>query len=181
MLSGVTVSSGDAKGSQSASERDKDLAMDFILSIDAAPLTYDTQLRVCTAVLYKFIDFWAVYGDCLYMGCTLVAARIKAGRLGWISVGDSPMWRFAGGRLERLNADHSLKTDLEERVRRGEMSAAEAREDPQRHALTSAVTGRPRSAAPEKRAPMSRAAAAAVAAVTAALARARRRRSCRRR
>ena len=73
MLSGVTVSSGDAKGSQSASERDKGLAMDFILSIDAAPLTYDTQLRVCTAVFYKFIDFWAVYGDCLYMCCTLVA------------------------------------------------------------------------------------------------------------
>lgn len=136
----------DGMGGHAGGEAASRLAVDTFVRIyrSRSDLGSKERLRRALSAANEAIGEEAARDPMLTgMGCTLVAARIKAGRLGWISVGDSPMWRFAGGRLERLNADHSLKTDLEERVRRGEMSAAEAREDPQRHALTSAVTGRP--------------------------------------
>ena len=42
------------------------------------------------------------------MGTTLVAAAITADGLEWISVGDSPLYLCRGGRLKRLNEDHSM-------------------------------------------------------------------------
>ena len=75
------------------------------------------------------------------MGCTLVGAWKKSGRLSWISVGDSPMWLFRKGKLERLNADHSVGGELAEQVARGEATPAEVDAHPQRHALRSAVMG----------------------------------------
>lgn len=43
------------------------------------------------------------------MGSTLVAAHLSPDGLAWISVGDSPLWLLRDGRLNRLNADHSLR------------------------------------------------------------------------
>ena len=42
------------------------------------------------------------------MATTLLAAVVEERTLHWISVGDSPLLLFRAGRLERLNADHSL-------------------------------------------------------------------------
>ena len=42
------------------------------------------------------------------MGCTLVAALVRRDMLEWISIGDSLLYLFAGGRLQKLNADHSV-------------------------------------------------------------------------
>jgi protein phosphatase len=42
------------------------------------------------------------------MATTLLAVVLDAGALQWISVGDSPLLLFREGRLERLNADHSM-------------------------------------------------------------------------
>lgn len=41
------------------------------------------------------------------MGSTAVAAVVAEGRLVWISVGDSHLYVWRGGRLAKLNADHS--------------------------------------------------------------------------
>jgi PPM family protein phosphatase len=43
------------------------------------------------------------------MGTTLVGAYLSAAGIAWISVGDSPLWLFREGHLERLNEDHSLR------------------------------------------------------------------------
>lgn len=75
------------------------------------------------------------------MGCTLVGLLAGAGRLEWISVGDSPLWLFSGGRLRRLNEDHSMQPLLQARVERGEMTANAAASHPARNALRSAVSG----------------------------------------
>lgn len=75
------------------------------------------------------------------MGSTVVAAVYDGHDVSWLSVGDSPMWLFAGGRLTRLNADHSMAPVLDRRVERGEMSREEALSDGTRHMLRSAVTG----------------------------------------
>ena len=79
----------------------------------------------------------------LGMGTTVVAALHDGRGVDWLSVGDSPMWLFADGALERLNADHSMAPMLEDLVRRGQLTRDEARHDGRRHMLRSAVTGRP--------------------------------------
>ena len=75
------------------------------------------------------------------MGSTLVATVVSSEGLNWISVGDSPLWLFREGKLERLNADHSMAPVLADLVATGRMTAEEAAQDPSRHSLRSAVMG----------------------------------------
>ena len=75
------------------------------------------------------------------MGSTLVAAVVSSEGLHWISVGDSPLWLFREGELERLNADHSMASELAELVAEGRMTTEEAAQDPRRNMLNSAVMG----------------------------------------
>ena len=75
------------------------------------------------------------------MGSTLVAAVVAGEELHWISVGDSPLWLFRAGQLERLNADHSMASELDDLVAEGRMTAEEAAQDPRRNWLNSAVMG----------------------------------------
>ena len=42
------------------------------------------------------------------MGTTFVAVTVNGDEMRWVSVGDSPLYLVAGGRIERLNADHSM-------------------------------------------------------------------------
>jgi len=79
------------------------------------------------------------------MGCTFVGTVLsyKKSDLHWVSVGDSPLWIFRNGVLKRLNEDHSKRKELDSRVEKGELTILEARENPTRNALTSALTGEP--------------------------------------
>ena len=47
------------------------------------------------------------------MGATLVATAVTSDGLEWISVGDSPLYLYRGGRLKRLNEDHSMAPVIE--------------------------------------------------------------------
>ena len=76
------------------------------------------------------------------MGTTLVGCVIQGSDLYWISIGDSPLWLFRDGCLQRLNADHSMLPLLDEMVRNGELSSAAAKKDRRRHMLRSAVAGK---------------------------------------
>ena len=75
------------------------------------------------------------------MGCTLVAALFLADRCAWLSVGDSLILRRRNDQLERINPLHVYANRLDEMVRRGEISADAAGNDPERAALTSAIQG----------------------------------------
>ena len=75
------------------------------------------------------------------MGSTVVAAVYDGQGVSWVSVGDSPMWLFIGGRLVRLNADHSMAPVLDRMAEVGELTREEALSDGTRHMLRSAVTG----------------------------------------
>jgi serine/threonine protein phosphatase PrpC len=75
------------------------------------------------------------------MGATLVGVSIGPSGLSWISVGDSPMYLFRNGELVQLNEDHSLAPVIDRMVAQGKISQEEARNDPRRHYLRSAVTG----------------------------------------
>jgi protein phosphatase len=75
------------------------------------------------------------------MGCTMVGLVAQAQQLDWVSVGDSPLWLYSNGALQRLNEDHSMLPVLQARVERGEASAAAIASHPARNALRSAVVG----------------------------------------
>lgn len=47
--------------------------------------------------------------ETLGMGTTLVGVYLSRESLSWISIGDSPLWRFRDRALHRLNEDHSLR------------------------------------------------------------------------
>lgn len=81
--------------------------------------------------------------DLAGMGSTVIAAIVKDDEAHWISVGDSPLYRIADGKLERLNADHSMAPQIDELQERGLLSAEEAANHPGRHTLREAVMGEP--------------------------------------
>ena len=100
------------------------------------------RLRDCLAAANKALaDAIAANPELDSMGSTLVAAVVSSEGLHWISVGDSPLWLFRDGQLERLNADHSMAPLLAELVAKGGMTEEEAARDPRRHSLRSAVMG----------------------------------------
>jgi PPM family protein phosphatase len=77
------------------------------------------------------------------MGSTLVAAIVGDDEVRWISVGDSPFYVVSAGKLERLNADHSMAPQIDALVERGVITAEEGAEHPGRHTLREAVMGQP--------------------------------------
>ena len=100
------------------------------------------RLRDCLEAANKAIaDAIAENPELDSMGSTLVAAVVSSEGLNWISVGDSPLWLFREGQLERLNADHSMAPVLADLVATGRMTAEEAARDTRRHSLRSAVMG----------------------------------------
>ncbi|QXC59732.1 Stp1/IreP family PP2C-type Ser/Thr phosphatase [Aquihabitans sp. G128] len=74
------------------------------------------------------------------MGTTLVAVQVVDGPEGqevaWVNVGDSRVYLLRDDRLIQLSADHSLVEDL---VRDGQLTPAEAAVHPQRNILTRAL------------------------------------------
>lgn len=77
------------------------------------------------------------------MGCTIVAA-LQAGRtVEWVSVGDTLLLELGKGRIQRLNEDHSLGAVFDAQAASGEISWDEARSNPRRNMLRSALTGGP--------------------------------------
>ena len=75
------------------------------------------------------------------MGSTLVAVTFAENGINWVSVGDSPLLLWRRGEIALLNEDHSLAPDLDRLAAAGKISVSEAKRDPRRHMLRSAVTG----------------------------------------
>ena len=81
--------------------------------------------------------------DLTGMGATVVAVLVRGDEVRWISVGDSPFFLVSGGKLERLNADHSMAPQIDALVKRGMLTEDEAEHHPGRHTLREAVMGEP--------------------------------------
>jgi len=75
------------------------------------------------------------------MGSTLIGAVFGSDGVQWVSVGDSPLMLFRRGEIAFLNEDHSLAPELDRLAETGSMSAEQAKNDPRRHMLRSAITG----------------------------------------
>jgi PPM family protein phosphatase len=74
------------------------------------------------------------------MGTTITAAHVGAHEVAIAHVGDSRAYRLRDDELERLTEDHSL---VEEMRRRGQLTAQEADEHPQRSIITRALGPEP--------------------------------------
>lgn len=75
------------------------------------------------------------------MGSTVVGVDFTMGGINWVSVGDSPLFLWRRGEIAMLNEDHSLAPDLDRLAAAGKISVAQAKRDPRRHMLRSAITG----------------------------------------
>lgn len=116
----------------------------FAREFPALSGTPDTRFRTCLEAATADLRAREIADPRLNgMGTTVVAALYDGRSLDWLSVGDSPMWLYASGALERLNADHSMAPFLERLVQAGEMSPEAARMDRRRHMLRSVVVSSP--------------------------------------
>jgi protein phosphatase len=70
------------------------------------------------------------------MGTTLVALLVEDGRAWMVNVGDSRGYRMRGSQFEQITLDHSL---IDEQVRLGHLSRAEALRSPLRNVITRAL------------------------------------------
>ncbi|OYW47774.1 MAG: hypothetical protein B7Z31_15295 [Rhodobacterales bacterium 12-65-15] len=75
------------------------------------------------------------------MGATLVVPALVENRLWWLSVGDSPLYLYRGGKLSQLNEDHSMAPQIDFMVTSGLMDAATAKHHPDRNCLISVLMG----------------------------------------
>lgn len=80
--------------------------------------------------------------DAQGMGATLLAPVFIRDRLYWISVGDSPLYLFRNDKLERLNENHALMSQVDYLVANGIMGREEAANYPDQSCLTSVLIGR---------------------------------------
>ena len=116
----------------------------FAREFPALSGTPDTRFRTCLEAATADLRAREIADPRLNgMGTTVVAALYDGRSLDWLSVGDSPMWLYASGALERLNADHSMAPFLERLVLAGELSPEAARTDWRRHMLRSVVVSSP--------------------------------------
>lgn len=72
-------------------------------------------------------------------GSTVVAALVGKNSFQWVSVGDSRVCLYRGGRLIQLNREHNYEADLLWQAVNGEISFREAQENPKRRGLTSFI------------------------------------------
>ena len=75
------------------------------------------------------------------MGSTLIGATFGPDGLQWVSVGDSPLYLYRRGEIALINEDHSLAPALDQLAAEGRITPEQARADPRRHMLRSAITG----------------------------------------
>jgi protein phosphatase len=87
--------------------------------------------------VYAFVERDPSYSG---MGTTVVAAAVGDGRAWIANVGDSRAYLIRSDGLERLTEDHSW---VQEQVRSGAMTAAEASRSPYRNVITRAVGTEP--------------------------------------
>jgi PPM family protein phosphatase len=75
------------------------------------------------------------------MGATLVVPAMVENRLWWISIGDSPLYLFRGGKLSQLNEDHSMAPQIDFMVKSGLMPPDVGANHPDRNCLISVLMG----------------------------------------
>jgi len=130
----------DGMGGAAAGEVASSLAVDEVMRVltnrvPGVPLSSLLEQAVSDAnqVIYSRAQSNAKLSG---MGTTLVALVAEERRIQVLNIGDSRCYRLRGGNLEQITLDHSL---VDEQVRLGRMSMAEAARSPMRNVITRAL------------------------------------------
>jgi len=132
----------DGMGGAAAGEIASSLAVDEVLRIFEAPTDDPTIAPLERAELAYKCANQAIYSRARRnyrlngMGTTMVMLVSDENRLWVLNVGDSRCYRLRHGNIELLTLDHSL---VEEQVRAGRMTRAEALRSPLRNVITRAL------------------------------------------
>lgn len=136
-------------GHNNGKKSSKAAAVNFIKCAIAADEVkpYGALLKRCLQVSVETVlRVNRTGGDNQISGCTLLACIITdTGVLHWASVGDSPLYRYSCNQkaLFRLNQDHSMRTLLEGRLLRGEISQTDYNNNGSKNVLLSALAEKP--------------------------------------
>ena len=132
----------DGMGGAAAGEIASSLAVDEVLRLfsgrfagQAAPMPLLAEQAIAaanTAIYSRSQRNYRLNG----MGTTLVVLVVEDARVWVLNIGDSRCYRLRNHILEQLTLDHSL---VEEQVRMGRMSRAEALRSPLRNVITRAL------------------------------------------
>ena len=127
----------DGMGGAAAGEIASRMAVDAMLhAMSQGVLTLET-FRKAVDVANRSVHHSATQDPSRAgMGTTLVAMATRGNRAWVAHVGDSRCYRFRDGHLERLTRDHSL---VDEQVRLGQLTPAQAETSPMRNVITRAV------------------------------------------
>ncbi len=75
------------------------------------------------------------------MGATLVSLVLIENRMYWMSIGDSPLYHYRGGKMKQLNEDHSMAPQIDFMVKSGLLDPEAGKNHPDRNCLTSVILG----------------------------------------
>jgi protein phosphatase len=132
----------DGMGGAAAGEIASSLAVDEMIRLlsrpfdgDIAPVTkaVEEAIRAANELIFSRAQRNQKLSG---MGTTLVGLVALAGRVCVLNVGDSRCYRLRNGNLEQITMDHSL---VEEQIRLGRMTRAEALRSPLRNVITRAL------------------------------------------
>jgi serine/threonine protein phosphatase PrpC len=131
----------DGMGGARAGEVASRMAVEQFDHADGADMPPEQQLAEVAKGANRKIHAMA-QEDSAYagMGTTFTAALVSGREIAIGHVGDSRLYRFRDGELERLTHDHSL---VEEFVRQGKLTPEEAEVHPQRSIITRALGPEP--------------------------------------
>jgi protein phosphatase len=130
----------DGMGGAAAGEIASSLAVDEVMRLltdraDGVALQelIDQAISAANEAIYSRSQINAKLNG---MGTTLVALVVEERRIRVLNIGDSRCYRLRAGHLEQITQDHSL---VDEQVRLGRMTPAEALRSPLRNVITRAL------------------------------------------
>jgi PPM family protein phosphatase len=127
----------DGMGGAQAGEVASEMAIDEFVEERDAEAPAEQQLEQIAKVANRKIwDMAQADSRHAGMGTTLTAAMLDGQYVAVGHVGDSRLYLFRDGQLERLTRDHSL---VEEFVRQGKLTPEQAEKHPQRSVITRAL------------------------------------------
>jgi protein phosphatase len=127
----------DGMGGAQAGEVASEMAIDqFVQARDSGAPAEQQLEQIAKAANRKIWDMAQADSRHAGMGTTLTAAMLDGQHVAVGHVGDSRLYLFRNGQLERMTRDHSL---VEEFVRQGRLTREEAEKHPQRSVITRAL------------------------------------------
>jgi len=138
----VTALADGMGGHAGGAAASRTVCMEFLAAFaagdEAVPVRLGAGLDAANAAIERAVRAEPAMSG---MGSTLIGAAFGASGLQWVSVGDSPLYLLRHGEIALLNEDHSLAPALDLMAATGKITVEQARSDPRRHMLRSAVTG----------------------------------------